>query len=78
LTPTPGATAPVTDEAPLNINTATREDLIALPLIGSWSADKIIVYRDANGPFSSIWALTSTGAVDSWTVQQLEPLITVH
>lgn len=73
--PPPALTTPQSG-APLNINTATREALIALPLIGAWSADKIIAYRDANGPFSSIWDLTRTGAVDAWAVQQIQDLIT--
>ncbi|MFQ5657247.1 MAG: helix-hairpin-helix domain-containing protein, partial [Candidatus Methylomirabilales bacterium] len=70
--PTPGA------DSRLNINTATFEELVALPLLGPWSAARIIAYRGQHGPFASIGDLTLTGAVDAWTVQHLKPLITAY
>jgi competence ComEA-like helix-hairpin-helix protein len=33
----------------LNINTATKEDLVALPYIGEYTADRIISYREQKG-----------------------------
>jgi DNA uptake protein ComE-like DNA-binding protein len=61
----------------LKINLATFEELIVLPLAGPWRASRLLEYRDAHGPFSSIWGLALTRAFDSWTIRQLEPLITV-
>lgn len=74
--PAPGAGPTPTAGAPLNINTASVEDLVALPLIGPWAAERIVADRVQNGPFAAVGDLLRTGAVDAWTVQQLAPLIT--
>ncbi len=41
-------------DAKVNINTATKEELLSLKGIGEGRADDIIAYRDKNGAFSSI------------------------
>lgn len=38
----------------VNINTATKEQLDTLPGVGPATADKIIEYRQTNGPFQSV------------------------
>lgn len=52
-TPAPGS--PTTPAGPLlNINTATAEELAALPGIGQALAARIVAYREENGPFTSV------------------------
>jgi len=39
---------------PVNINTATRTELIQIPRIGEKMADRIVEFRKANGPFKRV------------------------
>ncbi len=47
-------TAVYAGQGQININTATSEELQLLPGIGQSTAQKIIEFRQANGPFSSL------------------------
>jgi competence protein ComEA len=46
----------------ININTATKEQIMKLEGIGGSRADKIIKYREENGPYKSIEDLKKIGA----------------
>lgn len=48
---------------PLNINTASAEALEELPGIGPALAERIIVYREAHGPFSAIDSLLNVRGI---------------
>ena len=47
----------------VNLNTALKEELATLPGIGDALADRIIAYRDANGPFQTIEELMQVSGI---------------
>ncbi len=85
-TPYPTATAsparPVTGETGgggglININTATAAELDRLPRIGPSIAQRIVEYREANGPFTKVEDLMRVKGIGPATFEQLRDLITV-
>lgn len=62
---------------PLNINTATAEQLQQLPGIGPALAQRIIAYREQHGPFRSVEQLIEVQGISSRMVAEWEGLITV-
>jgi competence protein ComEA len=71
FTPTPPAGEPV------NINTASVEELDKLPGIGPTSAQKIVEYRDANGPFTRVEDLLKVPGIGPTTLDEIRGLITL-
>jgi competence protein ComEA len=61
----------------ININTATREQLITLPNIGPARADTIISHREINGPFRQIEDIKDVGGIGMAIFESLRMLITV-
>jgi competence protein ComEA len=61
----------------VNINTATLEELIALPSIGPTTAQKIIDYRTENGAFSTIEDIMNVSGIGPSTFDDIKDLITV-
>ncbi|MCB0237057.1 MAG: helix-hairpin-helix domain-containing protein, partial [Anaerolineae bacterium] len=55
----------------ININTASAVDLETLPGIGPKTAEAIIAYRDANGPFATIEAITEVKGIGPATLEKL-------
>ncbi len=67
-TPTQVTTAPTeaATEAisfPISLNTATKEELIALPGIGEALSARIIAFREQYGPFESLEELTLVSGI---------------
>jgi competence protein ComEA len=78
-----GGTTPGTDGtgaspgAPVNINTATADQLDALPGVGPATAAAIISDREAHGPFRSVNDLGRVRGIGDAKLEQLRTLVTV-
>lgn len=73
-------TAPANGTAtafPININTASAQELEALPGIGPVTAQAIVAYRQANGPFSSVKQIVEVKGIGEGTLAKIRDLITV-
>lgn len=61
----------------IDINTATVDELDTLPGIGPTTAQKIVEYRDTNGPFLSKEDIVNVSGVGPTTYDRIKDLITV-
>lgn len=62
---------------PVNINTATAEELQALPRIGPAMAQRIIAWREAHGGFRSVDELDAVPGIGPSMLENLRPLVTI-
>jgi comEA protein len=63
---------------PVNINTATKKELMKLPGIGEVIAERIVLYREDEGPFKTAEDLQKVKGISSRKFQQLKSLVTVR
>jgi competence protein ComEA len=79
LVPVHGAAAASSGEpsptAPLDLNTASADQLDALPGVGPATAQKIIDYRQAHGPFRTIEELEGVPGIGPAKLAQLKGLV---
>jgi len=84
-TPTPQFVTPTTvpldkavsPSARVNINTATAEELEALPRIGPTLAQRIVDYRTEHGPFQRVDDLIQVKGIGTALLEILRPYVTV-
>jgi competence protein ComEA len=63
--------------APVNLNTATADQLATIPGVGAKMAERIIDYRQKNGGFKKIEDLMNVSGVGEKSFLKMKPLITV-
>jgi len=63
---------------PININTATADELQGLPGIGPAYSKRILIYRKKHGGFSSIDELRNIKGIGPKTMEKLRPIITLN
>jgi competence protein ComEA len=74
----PAATeAPVESTELININIASQAELESLPAIGKTYAERIIAYREQNGPFINTEDIINVPGIGSGTYERIKDLITV-
>jgi competence protein ComEA len=62
----------------LNINTATKQQLLDLPGVGEVTADRILTYRAETGKFSDVDELRAIKGMSKKKIENLRPLITTQ
>jgi competence protein ComEA len=71
------AAAPTGSDAPIDVNTATADQLEALPGIGPTLAAAIVQERERNGPFRSVDDLNRVPGIGPGRLAQLHDLVSV-
>lgn len=61
----------------VNLNTATADDLDALPGVGPVLAERIVAWRDAHGPFATVEQLREVSGIGERKFASLRDLVTV-
>ena len=59
----------------VNINTASTEQLQLLPRVGPALAERIIEFREANGPFQRVEELVAVRGIGEKSLEKLRPYV---
>jgi competence ComEA-like helix-hairpin-helix protein len=63
---------------PLNLNTATKGQLVTLPGVGNVIAGRILEHRERQGPFKTVEELRLVKGISKRSFEKLKPLVTVY
>ena len=66
------------DSQKINLNTATTEELIKLDRVGPAAADRIIQYREDNGPFQAPEDIMKVKGIGKKTFEANRERITIN
>lgn len=69
--------APVSTDGKININTATASQLTNIPGIGDTIAERIVQYREENGPFTALEQLLNVKGIGDSRLKQLKEYVTL-
>lgn len=72
-----GMTGADVDDGLVNINTATRDELMTLPGVGESKADAIIKYREENGGFETISQIMNISGIKDGLFNKIKDKIKV-
>lgn len=62
----------------ININTATKDELVSLPGIGKAMAERIALYRNEHGPFATVGELERVKGIGRKKLERLAPYCTTE
>lgn len=68
--------APSFEPERININTASKQELMGLPGIGAVLAQRIIEHREAHGPFKAIEEIMNVKGIGPKTFERIKNKIT--
>ncbi len=69
--------AGASEARPVDINTADSAALESVPGIGKSLSQRILAFRDKNGPFQSVDDLLKIQGIGEKSIQKLRPYLTV-
>ena len=75
--PPPSTVKKSAKRGPVDLNSATLDDLTGLPGIGAVMAQRIVDHRSANGGFAKPEDLMQVKGIGKKTYEKLQPLIAV-